>query len=74
MKSDIEKFIRDCKMCSRNKHVNKSNEAPMSKTNIPQGPLVEVMIDFVGPFQEAQHHKFRYALQIQDVFSRFLIF
>jgi len=74
MKSDIEQFIRDCRMCSRNKHVNKGNEAPMSKTNVPQGPLMEVMIDFVGPFQEAQHHKFRYALQIQDVFSRFLIF
>ena len=74
MKSDIEKFIRDCKMCSRNMLINTSNEAPMSKTNIPQGPLVEVMINFVVPFQEALHHKFRYSLQIQDVFSRFLIF
>jgi hypothetical protein len=32
------------------------------------------MIDFVGPFQPARSHRFRYALQIQDVFSRFLIF
>ena len=74
MKSDIDQFIRACTMCSMNKHVNRNNEAPMSKASIPHGPLVEVMIDFVGPFQEARHHKFRYALQIQDVFSRFLIF
>ena len=74
MKQDIDNFVRDCKLCSRNKHVNKPNEAPQSSTSIPNGPLVEVMIDFVGPFQEARSHKFRYALQVQDVFSRFLIF
>ena len=74
MKQDIDNFVRDCKLCSKNKHVNKPNEAPQSLTSIPNGPLVEVMIDFVGPFQEARSHKFRYALQVQDVFSRFLIF
>ena len=74
MKQDIDNFVRDCKLCSKNKHVNKPNEAPQSLTSIPDGPLVEVMIDFVGPFQEARSHKFRYALQVQDVFSRFLIF
>ena len=74
MQQDIDQFIRNCKLCSRNKHVNKPNEAPQSSSSIPKGPLVEVMIDFVGPFQEARSHKFRYALQVQDVFSRFLIF
>ena len=74
MKQDIDNFVRDCKLCSKNKHINKPNEAPQSLTSIPNGPLVEVMIDFVGPFQEARSHKFRYALQVQDVFSRFLIF
>ena len=74
MKADLDDFIRNCQACSKNKHVNKPNEAPSSFSTIPQGPLVEVMIDFVGPFQEARSHKFRYALQIQDVFSRFLIF
>ena len=74
MKQDIDKFIRDCELCSKNKHVNKPNEAPQSLSNIPERPLVEIMVDFVGPFQEARSHRFRYALQIQDVFSRFLIF
>ena len=74
MKQDIDTFIRNCELCSKNKHDNKPNEAPQSLSNIPEGPLSEVMIDFVGPFQEARSHKFRYALQIQDVFSRFLIF
>ena len=74
MKDDINKFIRNCPMCSKNKHVNQPNVAPQSASSIPNGPLTEVMIDFVGPFQPARSHRFRYALQIQDVFSRFLIF
>ena len=30
MKQDIDNFVRDCKLCSKNKHVNKPNEAPQS--------------------------------------------
>ena len=39
MKQDIDQFIRDCELCSKNKHVTKPNEAPASLTNIPEGPL-----------------------------------
>ena len=74
MKSDITQFIRECTQCGVNKHVNTPNTAPQSRTNIPSKPLEEIMVDFVGPFQQARSHNFRYALQIQDVFSRFLIF
>ena len=74
MKEDITKFIQQCVQCGVNKHVNTPNQAPMSKTNTPNNPLEEIMVDFVGPFQQARSHNFRYALQIQDVFSRFLIF
>ena len=74
MKGDITKFVQECVPCGINKHVNTPNLAPMSKTNTPDNPLEEIMVDFVGPFQQARSHNFRYALQIQDVFSRFLIF
>ena len=67
MKHDIDDFIRECKLSSKNKYVNKPNEAPQSLSTIPEGALLEIMIDFVGPFQEARSHRFRYALQIQDV-------
>ena len=74
MRYDVEEFVGKCDECGRNKHVNHPNVAPATKTSIPGGPLEEVMIDFVGPFQTAQKHRFRYLLQIQDVFSRYLMF
>ena len=73
MKKDIEDYIRGCEQCSKNKHVNNPNKAPSKETSIPEEPLEEIMVDFVGPFQPANSHKFRYALQIQDVFSRYLL-
>jgi hypothetical protein len=74
MRQDVEDFVGHCEQCSKNKHLNRPNEAPQSKTSMPAGPLEELMIDFVGPFQQARTHNFRYALQMQDVFSRFLLF
>ena len=73
MKSDIEQYVKACDLCSRNKHLNHPNKAPMAKTSMPGKPLEEVMIDFLGPFQSARTHSFKYVLQIQDVFSRFLL-
>lgn len=73
MRKDIEEYIRGCEQCSKNKHVNNPNKAPSKETSIPEEPLEEIMVDFVGPFQPANSHRFRYALQIQDVFSRYLL-
>ena len=74
MRQDVEQYVAECEECGKNKHMNHPNVAPAAKTSIPGGPLEEIMIDFVGPFQHAQTHNFRYLLQVQDVFSRFLIF
>ena len=74
MRQDVEQYVAECEECGKNKHMNHPNVAPAAKTSIPGGPLEEIMIDFVGPFQHAQTHNFRYLLQIQDVFSRFLMF
>ena len=73
MKGDIEKYVKGCALCSLNKHVNHPNKAPMPETSIPDKPLEELMIDFLGPFQRARTHQFRYVLQIQDVLSRFIL-
>ena len=74
MRQDVEQYVAEFEECGKNKHMNHPNVAPAAKTSIPGGPLEEIMIDFVGPFQHAQTHNFRYLLQIQDVFSRFLMF
>lgn len=74
MKQEIEEFVSQCEECGRNKHMNHPNSAPANRTSIPGHPLEVVMIDFVGPFQPASTHNFRYVLQIQDVFSRYILF
>ncbi len=74
MKQDSEAYIKRCDLCGGKKHLNHPNKAPVTTTDIPKMPLDETMIDFVGPFQAASTHKFRYVLQIQDVLSRFIVF
>ena len=74
MKQDIDEYIAGCEECGKNKHVNNPNKAPAQETSIPGAPLIEIMVDFVGPFQVAQTHNFRYIQHIQDVFSRYIIF
>lgn len=74
MRQEVEEFVSQCDECGRNKHMNHPNSAPPKRTSIPGRPLEEVMIDFVGPFQAARTHDYRYVLQIQDVFSRYILF
>ena len=74
MKQEIEKFVQGCEECGVNKHVNHPNKAPAGVTSIPGEPLEEMMLDFLGPFQTARSHPYRYILQTQDVFSRFIMF
>lgn len=74
MRQEIEEYVAQCEECGKNKHMNHPNSAPANRTSIPGQPLEMVMIDFVGPFQAASTHSFRYVLQIQDVFSRYILF
>ena len=74
MKEDVEQYIAQCDLCGKNKHSNRQPKAPIQQTDIPTLPLERLQVDFVGPFSAARTHDYRWALQIQDVFSRFLIF
>ena len=74
MRQDIEKYVQAFEECGLNKHVNNPNKAPVSKTSIPGKPLEEMMLDFLGPFQTAREHPYRYVIQMQNMFSRFIIF
>ena len=74
MRQDIADYVSKCEMCGQNKHVNHPNKAPPGVVGLPEDTLLEIITDFIGPFQEARSHRFRYVLQIQDVLSRFLVF
>ena len=43
-------------------------------TDIPNRVVDHLQLDFCGPFPAANTHQFRYALQIQDVLTRFVMF
>ena len=72
MKQDIDKYVAECESCGRNKHSTHPNIAPYQETDIPHVALDHLQIDFAGPFKAAQSHPYRYALQIQDILSRFV--
>ena len=56
-----------------NKLPKKPGRAPLQHTDVPDRPLAQLQVDFVGPFPQADGHPFRYVLQVQDVFSRHLM-
>ena len=74
MKNDVIEYINNCDRCGRNKHWNHSTRPPLQRTDIPNQPLDKIQVDYLGPFPVAETHEYRYALQIQDVLSRFLMF
>ena len=73
MKQDLHLYVTSCEMCGRNKLPKKPGRAPLQHTDIPDRPLAHLQVDFVGPFPRSDDHPFRYVLQVQDVFSRYLM-
>ena len=74
MKDDVAVFVRECEQCGVNKHSTHANVAPFQMTDIPNRVVEHLQLDFCGPFPAANTHPFRYALQIQDVLTRFVMF
>ena len=72
MKDDVAVFVRECEQCGVNKHSAHTNVAPFQITDIPNRAVEHLHLDFCRP--AANTHPFRYALQIQDVLTRFVMF
>ena len=72
MKDDVAVFVKECEQCGVNKHSAHANVAPFQMTDIPNRAVEHLQLDFCGPFPAAKTHPFKYALQIQDVLTRFL--
>ena len=73
MTKDITKFVNGCELCGKNKHMTHPNVAPLQVMDIPEGVFDKLQVDFLGPFPVSTAHDYRYALQIQDILSRYLI-
>ena len=73
MGMDIRSAIKGCEQCGKNKHETHPNQAPLQLTDIPDGTFEKLQVDFMGPYQSSTAHPYRYALQIQDILSRYLI-
>ena len=74
MKDDVVVFVRESEQCRVNKHSAHTNVAPFQITDIPNRVIEHLQLHFCGPFPAANTHLFRYALQIQDVLTRFVMF
>ena len=74
MKDDVTEYVNNCEACGINKHSTKPSKAPIQKTDIPMRVSEKLQVDFLGPFGVSTVHEYRYALQIQDVLSRFVVF
>ena len=73
MSKDVKEVVKECEHCGKNKHVTHPNTAPLQMTDIPDETGQKLQVDFLGPFQASTAHKYRYALQVQDILSRYLI-
>lgn len=71
MRSDIERFVKDCKLCQINKPLRASNKAPMVITSTSTKPFERLALDIVGTLPEAGLQKFRYILTLQDDLTKF---
>ena len=74
MGKDINLRLKRCEQCGKNKHETHPNKAPLQVMDIPEKAFDKLQVDFLGPFQASPAHTYRYALQVQDILSRFLTF
>lgn len=73
MRTDVESYVQNCKLCQINKPLRKINRAPMKITTTSTRPFEKISLDIVGPLPEAGGHKLRFILTIQDDLTKFSI-
>ena len=73
MSKDVKLYVNSCELCGKNKHETHPNVAPLQIMDIPDTVFDKVQIDFLGPFPGSTAHDYLYALQIQDILSRYLL-
>jgi hypothetical protein len=71
MRSDIETYVKNCKLCQVNKPLRTSNKAPMVITSTSTRPFERLALDIVGTLPEAGFQNFRFILTLQDDLTKF---
>ena len=71
MRRDVEKYVRQCIICSACKTQQRQRAAPMLARS-PEYPFQMISIDLLGPYPEALRTKNRYILLAEDVFSKWV--
>ncbi len=74
MSKDIKDYLQQCEQCGKNKHETHPNVAPLQIMDIPDKVFDKLQVDFLGPFPTTTAHEYLYALQIQDILSRYVMF
>ncbi|CAK1603958.1 unnamed protein product [Parnassius mnemosyne] len=72
MRSDIENYVKNCKLCQVNKPLRRCNKAPMVITSTSTKPFERLALDIVGPLPEAGLQNFKFILTLQDDLTKFL--
>ncbi|KAA5568671.1 DDE-type integrase/transposase/recombinase, partial [Pseudomonas aeruginosa] len=73
MRSDIEDYVKNCKLCQSNKALRKINKSPMQITTSSTRPFERISLDLVGPLPEAGLSKIKFILTLQDDLTTFSI-
>lgn len=71
MRSDIENYVKRCKLCQENKALRKNNRAPMEITSTSTESFQRVSLDIVGPLPESGSAKLKYILTLQDDLTKY---
>jgi hypothetical protein len=72
MKRDVEKFIRKCGNCQKNKLTQRHTRMPLMLTDTPSVVFEKCSVDIIGPLSASESGN-RYILTVQDDLSKFLI-
>lgn len=70
MKKDINKFIKTCESCQKNKLLRKKHCKPMELTTTSTVPLEKVFLDIVGPLPLTESGN-KYILTLQDDLTKY---
>ena len=70
LRRDVEKFVKHCDSCQRNKLVRKKNLQPMEITTTSKTSFNKIFLDIVGPLHDTESNN-KYIITLQDDLSKY---
>ena len=66
----VRKYILSCTQCQKVARINLKDRAPSSPIPIVAEPMLELVMDFAGPFEPASSSGKKYILILVDVATK----